>query len=178
MKKSVIVCFISLLFFGCSLTRTTVKPGYEPLKTSQLFDVLMDFQLYMWDVDSTTWHQPQKVLIRNTTQPLFYSLFTVQGIKRKNNSNYSDSLIVAFQPKPIQIIEDTDQDFTEFIPEENYTEQKLMIETTGRITIDGVEFQMYAIRDSHLHSTVIYVKYYNGIWKNYAPFGSMVRVLE
>jgi len=178
MKNSVIVCLISLLLWGCSLTKTTVKPGYEPIKTSQLFDILMDFQLYMWDVDSTTWHQPEKVLIRNSTQPLFYSLFVVQGIKRKNDSNYSDSLNVAFQPKPIQIIEDTDQEFTEFILEENYTSKKLLIETTGRITIDGVEFQMYAVRDSHLNSSIIYVKYYNGIWKDYAPFGSIVRILQ
>ncbi len=178
MIKVILILSVFVMLSGCFPSRQIQVPGSEVLKTSQLFDVMMDYQLYMWDKDSLSWHQPEKIYIRNSTQPLYFALFSVQGIKRKNDSRFSDSLIVAFNSKPIQIIEDVDQEFTAFIPEENYTTRKLLIETTGRVIIDGVDFQMYSIRSPLLESPVIYVKYYNGIWKDYAPMGSLIRILE
>ena len=178
MRKLITAFCAIVVLTSCSSSRQTRIPGTEMLKSSQIFDILMDYQLYMWDKDSLSWHQPEKVYILNSTQPLYFGLFAVQDIKRKNDSRFSDSLIVEFKSKPIQIIEDVEQDFTEFILEENYTTRKLLIETTGRVVIDGVDFQMYSIRSPLLESPVIYVKYYNGIWKEYAPMGSIIRILE
>lgn len=165
MKKILFIFLIVIV--GCRSAQLVNSETTEVLKTSQILEVLADYQTYMWDKDSLSWHQPTGLTIASETKPIFSVLYTISEIKRRNDPNFIDSLTLNFKFKQIVLNPDIDQKFIDLTIDKKANEKNVLLKTTGRLTIDGADFQIFAIDNPNINAQLIYVKYYNTYQKDF-----------
>ena len=158
---------VMMAMIGCQSSQVLNSDTTEVLKTSQILEVLADYQTYMWDKDSLSWHQPLNLTIDAETKPLFSVIYTISEIKRRNDPAFIDSLSLNFKFKKIILQPDLDQKFINLTMDNKTGNKKILFKTTGRLTIDGVDFQIFSIDNPKISAQLIYVKYYSTYQKDF-----------
>lgn len=164
MKNLIILVF--LFITSCQATQPVSTDKIEILKTSQVLEVLADYQNYMWDKDSTSWHQPESLTILRKTQPIMDAYDLIMGLHERSNPAFRDSVYLHFPFKEIQVLGDMPQDYLQINFADKIDENKIILTTSGRMLVRNLEYQIFQLTPPQILGKIIYIKYYSGDYKN------------